>query len=501
MVGCDFGVGQHTLAPRNPDLSGVTKMLRAFPGRVARRADRTWYVAARLESLEVIVKRLVRCLAAIGIVSVSGCGASAGEGGSADTQQALTGADVIRVATLADQGLAEFQNAYLPGNITNDRGIRFGSLGSDVFRAHGDQGNTFWMLTDRGPNGQPGGRRTFAVPEFAPSILRVKVRGDAIDVVEVHPVAALDGTLLRGLPNLATDEVAFNFDATQPLGINPNGIDPEAIVRLPAGDFWLVEEYRPSLLHLDSTGHVLERLVPLNAGLTGTSYPVTEALPEILKTRRANRGFEGLSLSPDKTTMVAAMQSPLEHPTRNIGRASRNLRFLSIDVASRQTTGEFVYQMEEVCSFLGLTTGCGVAPGDMKVSGLAALTNDQILVLERTDDVAKLYLVDLSAATNILGSAFDLAATTPAIEELVDPATAGVLVLPKTLVVDLSTLPGIPKKIEGVTVINPETLAISNDNDFGLVDETTYDAAGNLTNDTGVKSQIRYLRLPAALPH
>ena len=72
--------------------------------------------------------------------------------------------------------------------------------------------------------------------------------------------------------------------------------------------------------------------------------------------------------------------------------------------------------------------------------------------------------------------------------------------LPKTLVVDLSTLPGIPKKIEGIALVNPLTLAVANDNDFGLVDDTTFDAAGNLSNDTGAKSKILYIRLDRPLP-
>ena len=36
------------------------------------------------------------------------------------------------------------------------------------------------MVTDRGPNGQPGGRRTFPVPEFNPTIVHVMVKGDRI---------------------------------------------------------------------------------------------------------------------------------------------------------------------------------------------------------------------------------------------------------------------------------------------------------------------------------
>jgi hypothetical protein len=444
--------------------------------------------------------KILTSVIALTVVPLTSCSGVSGEGENLVELQAEL-ATLERVAMLPNQSLTSFQHAVLPGTITNDRGIRAGSIGSDIFRAHGDQGNTFWMMTDRGPNGQPGGRRTFAVPEFNPQIVEVKIKGSTIELMQQIAVVGTSGAPVGGLPNVGTDEVAWNFNATVQLGVNPSGIDPEGLVRMPAGDFWIIEEYRPSFLHVSANGEVLNRVNPKGLALGGTDYPVSFELPAILNKRRANRGFEGLALSPEGSTLTAAVQSPLEHPTRNIGRASRNLRFVSLDIAIEKPVAEYAYQMDEVCAFLSRPVGCGVAPGDMKVSGLAPLADQKMLVLERTDDVAKIYMVDLAAATNILDSKWDDVATSPALEEITDFVAAGLAPLEKTLVVDLSTLPNVPKKIEGVTVINPETLAVSADNDFGLVDETVYDAAGNLANDTGVKSQVLYVRLDTELPH
>ena len=61
---------------------------------------------------------------------------------------------------------------------------------------------------------------------------------------------------------------------------------------------------------------------------------------------------------------------------------------------------------------------------------------------------------------------------------------------------NLAALPGIPNKIEGIALVRPDVLAIVNDNDFGLVDNATFDAAGRLSNDTRVKSQLLYIQLP-----
>ena len=91
-------------------------------------------------------------------------------------------------------------------------------------------------------------------------------------------------------------------------------------------------------------------------------------------------------------------------------------------------------------------------------------------------------------------------ATTAALETLANAAAAsaaGVTVLPKTLVVDTSTLPGVPGKIEGITMASPTVLVVGNDNDFGLVDNATFNASGNLSNDTGTKSKLLFIELPA----
>lgn len=410
---------------------------------------------------------------------------------------------VARIAVLPDIALRDFQAQTLPGTITNDRGIRLGSIGSDIFQRHSDSTNEFWAVTDRGPNGQPGGRRTFPVPQFNPTIVQLGVRGDGIDILQALPLLNPDGTPVTGLPNVMTfDETPYNFDATAVLPRNPNGLDTEGLVRTDDGYFWLVDEYSPSLVLVDPDGYVVERIVPANSLLTGTKYPVFKTLPEILNRRRQNRGFEAVALSPDGTTLFLGMQSPLENPNRTVGRASRNVRVLRFDIPSRQVTGEFVYRFEEVCAFLGRPSGCGVAPGEMKLSSMTALSDTALLVDERTDDVAKVYLVDLEEADDILGSVWDVPAndpTNPSLEGLADPAAAGIAVLPKELIVDLSALPGMPKKIEGISLANPETLAVANDNDFGLVDETAYDAQGNLSNDTGVKSQVLFVKLSRPL--
>jgi hypothetical protein len=103
--------------------------------------------------------------------------------------------------------------------------------------------------------------------------------------------------------------------------------------------------------------------------------------------------------------------------------------------------------------------------------------------------------VDLAKATDILGSRWDDASASPSLEETNDLAAAGVNVLPKKLAVDLSKLPHMPKKIEGIAVIDARTIAVANDNDFDI---GAFDAAGN-NRGRGTKSLILVIRLDTPL--
>lgn len=443
-----------------------------------------------------------------GVVGAAACiGAAVVTGANVDIA-AQQIARVIMVAELPDVPLATFHNSLFPDpaeRIDDDHGVRMGSLGSDLFWDPTESFNEFWAVTDRGPNGNPG-RRTFLAPAFNPVIMHVRVQDGRVNVLGALPIRTASGAPVSGVSNIAGfDEAPFNFDGSNAIGLNPNGLDTEGLVRTRDGHFWLVDEYSPSLVHVGPNGRVIDRFVPVDSPLGATpattpNYRVKKFLPSILNFRRQNRGFEGLALAPDDRTLFIAMQSPLDYPTTAIGRASRSVRILRFDIDQERVTGEFVYFFDEVCAFLAQPAGCAVVPGEMKISGLIGLSATTLLVEERTDTVAKIYRVDLASATNILGTAWDTAAaapgaSTPSLEGLANPSSQGVTPMPKSLVVDLSTLPGIPNKIEGIALVRPNVLVIANDNDFGLVDNATFDAGRRLSNDTLVKSRLIYIQL------
>jgi hypothetical protein len=407
---------------------------------------------------------------------------------------------IIATYTLPDIPIKQFQNAVLPGSVTNDRKVLLGSVGSDLWHGPKDPRDEFWMITDRGPNGQIAvdgkNRRTFWVPEFDPTIVRVKTEGKAIKILEAIPIVGQSGKPVTGLPNLKdVDEAPYNYSAQELLPLNPNGLDTEGLVRTTAGDFWIGEEYSPSILHVDRTGKVIKRYIPEGLPLEGTDYPVAKVLPSIYGKRKINRGFEGIALSGDEKTLYVVLQSPLLNPDRKTGEASRNSRVLVFDIPSEKVTAEYVYRFDVSKEF---DPNPKNTPDEMKLSGVIALNPTTLLVLERTDLVAKLYSVDLSQATNLLGSKWNDAKTAPPLEALADPAMAGVRVLPKTLVLDLSSIEGMPEKIEGIALLDQNTLAVSNDNDFDS-EESKYDAEGNNIGK-GKISQILTISLAKPLP-
>jgi hypothetical protein len=258
-----------------------------------------------------------------------------------------------------------------------------------------------------------------------------------------------------------------NFDPTLP-STNPNNgrLDSEGIRVSNNGKFvYISDEYGPFVYAFNrSTGkRVRTYTLPENLAI---NFPSPNGDTEINVTnnpvgRIANKGMEGLAITPDGSMLVGIMQANLEQDLKG------NLRIVTIDVGSGETH-EYAYK---------LTDGSGV-------SEIVAVNNHQFLVDERdgaglgdkpllTDTATaakfkKLYLIDLDGATDVT-QVFAL-------------PSLGVVPVTKTLFLDMVsklTAAGlnaklIPAKLEGVAfgqdvVIGGETrhtLYVANDNDF-----------------------------------
>jgi len=370
---------------------------------------------------------------------------------------------VTKTSTLPDIPLGRFQNALLPDSIADDRGVQLGSIGSGLFPLGG---NEYWTVTDRGPNPEVyDDVRTFVVPTFDPTLVHIKVHGTSIDVIDAIPITNADGKPVTGMPNRNADDESTPLaaDATTVLPFNIDGLDPEGIVRTADGHFWITDEYAPSIVELDAKGRVLKRHLP--AGLedvyreAGVTYPVDGELPAALQYRKANRGLEDLALLPDGKTIVAALQSSIVVP----GQKDRIItELLTFDTATGKTLHEFPYQFDDPSTF-------GDRGRKLKISALAPVDADHVIVQERTDEQSRYYLVKLDQADDLIAGA------------------------DKKLVVNLAGVKGVPDKIEGVWVKTRDTLVLTNDNDFAVAERPYGD--GEDIEDTGARSQVIEVKL------
>lgn len=309
----------------------------------------------------------------------------------------------------------EFKNLPKLGTTSKGNDIFLGGFSGLYFQGIAANGNLkFVTHTDRGPNGEPtSANRPFLLPNFQPEIVNFELdrASGAINITKRTGLFGFDGKKpLTGLPNLQAganglaynDEVGVDLDG-KVLANDPLGADVEGIVIDPDGNYWMVDEYRPAIYQFDVNGKLLNRFIPKGTSTAKIDLAAidfgTEVLPEVYAKRRSNRGFEAVAL--EGTKLYAFMQSPIDNPDNagdTVSRASRTVRILEFDTATKTVTGEYLYLLDDI-------TGTGNAKTD-KLGDAVSLGNGKFAVVER-DDLATsasnklIYQIDLAGATNI----------------------------------------------------------------------------------------------------
>ena len=380
-------------------------------------------------------------------------------------------------------------------------GNRLGGIGSGLAYAGG---TTFLALPDRGPNATPYNPLVDDTISYIPRFHTLNLSlAPSFDSASGLPFTLtpmlLDTTLLSsptplvygsgaglgfqidgvtpigsGAPALNDVDHTFyfsgrsdNFDPTSP-STNPNNarLDSEGIRVSNNGRFvYISDEYGPYVYAFNrATGkRVRSYVLPENLAVTTLS---AHGDTEINVTnnpvgRVANKGMEGLAITPDGTMLVGIMQANLEQDAKGM------LRIVTIAIGSGETH-EYAYK---------LTDGSGV-------SEIVAVNNHQFLADERdgaglgdkpllTDTasaakVKKLYLIDLNGATDVTQ-----------VFSLPSPEVVLVAKTPFLDIVSKLTAAGIdakliPAKLEGVAFgqdviignVIKHTLYVANDNDF-----------------------------------
>jgi T5SS/PEP-CTERM-associated repeat protein len=367
----------------------------------------------------------------------------------------------------------------LAGNLENGQPANiFGGVGSGLAWAGG---NSFVMSPDRGPNAVAWNTNVDNTTSYISRLQNV-----TLDLKQTSPgVFSLtptlnSTTLLYSTTPLnynyynygATSTVAGadyyfngrsdNFGAGNSLNSNNARFDPEAVRVSSDGRYvYVSDEYGPYVYQFDrETGARTKSFVlPDNLGVTNQSSQGSVEIASNTTGRVANKGMEGLAISPDGTTLFGFMQGPLLQDSNGGGYYNR---IVKIDIATGRTT-EYAYDNR--------------VGGTNNSSELLAINDHQLLVLERDSKglgdgtsaaVKDLIKIDLSGATDVTGLSGSAA--------LASNAVSGTVFLDIVAALNSAGIASsnIPAKLEGIAwgqdvVINgtnTHTLYMANDNDF-----------------------------------
>jgi hypothetical protein len=361
-----------------------------------------------------------------------------------------------------------------------------GGLGSALTWGYDD---TFLALPDRGPNAVPFDSLVDDTVSYVPRFHTIKMNLQPSSVgLPFTLTPTLEKTTLLfshspltygsgsglgvgpGAPVINTPSRSYfsgrsdNFDRNQSSGNSSNArLDSEGI-RLSADGkrVYISDEYGPYLYEFDrASGQRIRALrLPAHLFVSTLSAQGTVEIRSNTSGRVANKGMEGLAITPDGNTLVGIMQNALIQDAAQGGAAVSLLRMVTVEVSTGKTTHEYAYL---------LTTGSGV-------SEITALNSHEFLVDERDGKglgdgskakIKQIFKVDLAGAVDV---------------QNMDGTQAAANAVGKTLFLDVVkeltangiTADLIPAKLEGIT-LGPDvesngttlhTLWMANDNDF-----------------------------------
>jgi Esterase-like activity of phytase len=377
---------------------------------------------------------------------------------------------------------ADFPSGFLPA---------YGSgLAFKAKRADGSL--EFYGVTDRGPNGDgpsvsvPGNAahmasKVFPAPSFAPSVGVIVVGKDGAKLESTMPLRTAAGKTISGLPIRSgagsSGEAPLNdfyrFDAAK-AGFDDNGLDPESVAfDRERGALWISDEYGPFIVRVNAlTGVIEKKYAP---------GPSAKDLPTVLAQRRPNRGMESLTLAPDGM-LHGILQSPID-PKDSAGRslkakvgsgaetdvrhAAGFIRWLRFD-PRLETSQMYAYPVDGKLYERDRT-------GNAKLGDAVALSANKFVVIEQGARKADGQVVNWLMLVEIPTDATNIATADHQLEvSSMTGAPAGtadyskVVPLRKTRLLDLNALGWAAEKAEGLALVDGKTLALINDNDFGV---------------------------------
>ncbi|WP_231908910.1 esterase-like activity of phytase family protein [Marinomonas sp. TW1] len=106
------------------------------------------------------------------------------------------------------------------------------------------------------------------------------------------------------------------------------------------GTFWVSDEYGPHMVHYDANGVEIGRINAFKMDSRNTFN-----LPAVFQHRRANRGMEGLAITPDEQTLVGIMQSTMRNPDKAAQKGDLT-RIVTVNLQTGKTE-QYLYRQEK----------------------------------------------------------------------------------------------------------------------------------------------------------
>jgi len=428
------------------------------------------------------------------------------------TQKTPLGDVAVSVTRYQIQAANNFYIPYEGSNAKVKEDFPLGflpSYGSSIafkgVNANGDL--EFYGLTDRGPNGDgpnlPSlsgtgvtGAKIFPSPSFTPAFGLITVGKSGAVLTASTPIKVSANVNASGLPvapgsvgNSAELPVmdVMKYDAASKAPFNAGGLDSEAIVvDKKRNALWVSDEYGPFIVKIDPA-----------SGIILNKYAPGSGLPEIFLKRRANRGMEGMALDTTTDKLHAFLQSPLSDgnapysvtgKSEAVERYARFTRWVEFDPTTGTSGKMYAYPLDAADYQDGRI-------GNAKLGDVVALGNGKFIVIEQGAAPGgkvfnKLMLVEIGAATDIAAAAYNVTTSDLEKSSMGGAAVNGadwksVVALKKTQLLDLNAIGWLAEKAEGLTIVDGNTLALVNDNDFGLKTKV-YNAAGVAVDDADV---------------
>ncbi len=231
-------------------------------------------------------------------------------------------------------------------------------------------GGEFWAMPDNGFGAKTNSSDfLLRIYRIRPDFKTAKGGTGGVEVLSFVQLSDPDGKVPFALTR--TDRLLTGAD-----------FDIESVRRLPNGDFWFGDEFGPFLLHVDSTGKLLEAPIPL-ADVQSPQNPYLSG-PDAW-TLRGSRGFEGTALSTDGKFLYPFIEGALRtdpDPRRRI--------LNKFDLGTKSYTAQkWNYRVD--ADFPSAVIG-----------DFTAVDDHRFVLIERDDDQGeqakqkKIYLVDLN---------------------------------------------------------------------------------------------------------